>query len=41
MEFLDPVALARIQFAANMSFHILFSSISIALGWGKSSALHY
>jgi cytochrome d ubiquinol oxidase subunit I len=25
--------LARIQFAANISFHILFPSISIALGW--------
>ncbi|MDP3294989.1 MAG: cytochrome ubiquinol oxidase subunit I [Nevskia sp.] len=25
--------LARIQFAANMSFHILFPTLSIALGW--------
>lgn len=30
---LDPLLLARIQFAANMTFHILFPSISIALGW--------
>ncbi|MFY2762956.1 cytochrome ubiquinol oxidase subunit I [Arenimonas sp. MALMAid1274] len=29
----DPVMLARIQFAANISFHILFPSITIALGW--------
>ena len=29
----DPVVLARIQFAANMTFHILFPTISIALGW--------
>src|SRR5436189_5684760 len=29
----DPVLLARIQFAANISFHILFPTISIALGW--------
>jgi len=29
----DPVLLARIQFAANISFHILFPSITIALGW--------
>ena len=29
----DPVLLARIQFAANMSFHILFPTITIALGW--------
>jgi len=33
MESLDPVLLARLQFAANISFHILFPSISIALGW--------
>jgi len=25
--------LARIQFAANVTFHILFPTISIALGW--------
>jgi cytochrome d ubiquinol oxidase subunit I len=36
---MDPVAsaeallLARIQFAANISFHILFPTITIALGW--------
>jgi cytochrome d ubiquinol oxidase subunit I len=29
----DSLILARIQFAANMSFHILFPSINIALGW--------
>jgi cytochrome d ubiquinol oxidase subunit I len=29
----DPLILSRIQFAANISFHILFPSISIALGW--------
>ncbi len=33
MDSLDPVVLARIQFAANMSFHILFPTISIAMGW--------
>ena len=30
---LDPVVLARLQFAANITFHILFPTISIALGW--------
>ncbi|MBK1671448.1 cytochrome ubiquinol oxidase subunit I [Rhodovibrio sodomensis] len=30
---LDPTLLARIQFAANISFHILFPTITIALGW--------
>jgi cytochrome d ubiquinol oxidase subunit I len=30
---LDPAMLARIQFAANITFHILFPSITIALGW--------
>ena len=30
---IDPVALARIQFAANISFHILFPTITIALCW--------
>lgn len=30
---LDPALLARIQFAANMTFHILFPTITIALGW--------
>jgi cytochrome d ubiquinol oxidase subunit I len=33
MQAFDPVLLARIQFAANMSFHILFPTISIAMGW--------
>lgn len=32
MEF-DPFVLSRIQFAANISFHILFPSISIGLAW--------
>ena len=30
---MDPIALARVQFAANISFHILFPTITIALGW--------
>ena len=30
---MDPLVLARIQFAANITFHILFPTISIALGW--------
>jgi cytochrome d ubiquinol oxidase subunit I len=30
---MDAVLLARIQFAANISFHILFPTITIALGW--------
>jgi len=30
---MDPTLLARIQFAANISFHILFPTITIALGW--------
>lgn len=30
---LDPVMLARIQFAANITFHIIFPSTTIALGW--------
>ena len=33
MDSLDPLLLARMQFAANISFHILFPSITIALGW--------
>lgn len=33
LESLDPLLLARIQFAANVSFHILFPTITIALGW--------
>ncbi|MDB5491153.1 MAG: cytochrome ubiquinol oxidase subunit [Micavibrio sp.] len=32
MEF-DPVVLARAQFAANITFHILFPAITIAMGW--------
>jgi cytochrome d ubiquinol oxidase subunit I len=30
---MDATLLARIQFAANISFHILFPAITIALGW--------
>jgi len=30
---LDPVILSRMQFAANISFHIVFPSTTIALGW--------
>ena len=30
---LDTFMLSRIQFAANISFHILFPTITIALGW--------
>jgi cytochrome d ubiquinol oxidase subunit I len=30
---MEPLVLARIQFAANISFHILFPTITIALGW--------
>ncbi len=30
---MDALILARIQFAANISFHILFPTITIALGW--------
>ncbi|WP_237067113.1 cytochrome ubiquinol oxidase subunit I [Microbulbifer guangxiensis] len=30
---LDTLMLSRIQFAANSSFHILFPTITIALGW--------
>lgn len=33
MSSLDPILLARIQFAANISFHILFPTITIALSW--------
>jgi len=33
MSDLDPTLLARIQFGANISFHILFPTISIALSW--------
>ena len=31
--FTDAQMLARMQFAANITFHILFPTISIALGW--------
>ncbi len=30
---MDPLILSRIQFAANISFHILFPTITIALAW--------
>ncbi|MEQ8965776.1 MAG: cytochrome ubiquinol oxidase subunit I [Azospirillaceae bacterium] len=30
---MDALLLARLQFAANISFHILFPTITIALGW--------
>jgi cytochrome d ubiquinol oxidase subunit I len=30
---MDAIALARMQFAANITFHILFPTITIALGW--------
>ncbi|MFW5679730.1 MAG: cytochrome ubiquinol oxidase subunit I [Pseudomonadota bacterium] len=30
---MDALDLSRLQFAANISFHILFPSITIALGW--------
>ena len=30
---MEALMLARIQFAANISFHILFPTITIALGW--------
>lgn len=33
MQNLDPTVLARIQFAANISFHILFPAISLAMAW--------
>jgi cytochrome bd ubiquinol oxidase subunit I len=33
MSELDPLILSRIQFAANISFHILFPTITISLGW--------
>jgi len=33
MDTLDTLLLSRIQFAANISFHILFPTITIALGW--------
>ena len=33
MDSLDATALARIQFALNIGFHILFPSVTIALAW--------
>ena len=33
MDALDPLVLARLQFAANITFHILFPTISIGMGW--------
>ena len=33
MDALDTLLLSRLQFAANITFHILFPTISIALGW--------
>ena len=33
MDTLDPLILARMQFAANITFHILFPTISISMGW--------
>jgi cytochrome d ubiquinol oxidase subunit I len=30
---MDPLMLARIQFGTNITFHILFPTITIALGW--------
>lgn len=33
MNYFDPFVLSRIQFAANISFHIMFPSITIALAW--------
>ena len=30
---MDALILSRIQFGANISFHILFPTITIALGW--------
>lgn len=29
----DPLLLSRIQFAANITFHIMFPTLTIALGW--------
>ena len=33
IDVVDATMLARVQFAANISFHILFPSITIALAW--------
>jgi len=30
---MDALLLSRIQFEANISFHILFPTITIVLGW--------
>jgi cytochrome d ubiquinol oxidase subunit I len=30
---MDPLFLSRAQFAANITSHLLFPSITIALGW--------
>lgn len=30
---MDPFVLSRIQFAANITFHIMFPTITIAMGW--------
>ena len=30
---IEPIDLARIQFAANITFHILFPTINLALAW--------
>jgi cytochrome d ubiquinol oxidase subunit I len=30
---MDALMLARMQFGANITFHILFPTITIALGW--------
>ncbi len=47
---MDAIMLARVQFAANISFHILFPTITIALGWvllffklryNRTGALHW
>jgi cytochrome bd-type quinol oxidase subunit 1 len=42
MDSLDPLLLARLQFAANITFHILFPTISIAmaLAWASGIRLY-
>ena len=30
---MDALALARVQFAANITFHILFPTITMGLAW--------
>lgn len=37
----DPLLLSRIQFALNVSLHILFPTINIALAWVKAKNLVY